>query len=154
MYELPAGVESRWASPENPAGAKGQAGRANAGRKGSPTISLKAGQSVVLAEARATKTVRIIDRRPDARLTLDVLARKARLSRYHFLRTFEQLTGVTPHQYARRARLREAAMKLAAEPGTVLDIALDCGFGDVSNFNRAFRTEFGMSPRAYRARVR
>jgi len=61
LYELPVGVESRWASPENPAGAKGQAGRANAGRKGSPTISLKAGQSVVLAEARGTSgTVRRI----------------------------------------------------------------------------------------------
>jgi AraC-like DNA-binding protein len=32
----------------------------------------------------------------------------------------------------------------------VLDIALDCGFGDVSNFNRAFRAEFGVSPRVYR----
>ena len=35
---------------------------------------------------------------------------------------------------------------------TVLDIALQCGFGDVSNFNRAFRAEFGLSPRAYRLR--
>jgi AraC-like DNA-binding protein len=96
----------------------------------------------------------MIDRHPDASLTLDALAREARLSRYHFLRTFEQLTGLTPHQYVRRARLREAAMRLAAESGTVLDIALDCGFGDVSNFNRAFRTEFGMSPRAYRAQLR
>jgi AraC-like DNA-binding protein len=39
---------------------------------------------------------------------------------------------------------------LAAEPGKVIDIALDCGFGDVSNFNRAFRTEFGVSPRVFR----
>jgi AraC-like DNA-binding protein len=50
-----------------------------------------------------------------------------------------------------RARLREAAMRLVDEPAKILDIALDCGFGDVSNFNRAFRTEFGVSPRAYRA---
>jgi AraC family transcriptional regulator len=41
-------------------------------------------------------------------------------------------------------------MRLAAESGKVLDIALDSGFGDVSNFNRAFRSEFGMSPTAYR----
>jgi AraC-like DNA-binding protein len=83
-------------------------------------------------------------------LTLHDLARAAGLSRYHFLRTFDYLTGVTPHQYVLRARLREAAVSLAAEPGSVIDIALDCGFGDVSNFNRAFRTEFGVSPSEYR----
>ena len=45
-------------------------------------------------------------------------------------------------------------MQLVADSAHVLDIALDSGFGDVSNFNRAFRTEFGMSPRAYRAHMR
>lgn len=103
------------------------------------------------AEARVSRTVRRIEDGPDARLTLKSLAREAGLSPYHFLRTFEQITGVTPHQYVRRTRLREAASKLLAEPGQVLEIALDCGFGDVSNFNHAFRAEFGVSPRAYRA---
>jgi AraC-like DNA-binding protein len=97
-----------------------------------------------------TRAVRTIERRPEATLPLDRLAREAGLSPYHFLRTFERLTGVTPHQYILRARLREAAMRLASESRNVLDIALDCGFGDVSNFNRAFRAEFGLSPRAYR----
>jgi AraC family transcriptional regulator len=41
-------------------------------------------------------------------------------------------------------------MRLAAEAARVLDIALDRGFGDVSNFNRAFRAEFGVSPRVWR----
>jgi AraC-like DNA-binding protein len=49
-----------------------------------------------------------------------------------------------------RARLRHAALRLAAGPGKVLDVALDSGFGDVSNFNRAFRVEFGVSPRGFR----
>ena len=102
------------------------------------------------AAARVTRAVRAIERRPDARLALGSLAREADLSPFHFLRTFERLTGLTPHQYVLRVRLREAAMRLAVEPGKVLDIALDCGFGDVSNFNRAFRAEFGVSPRTYR----
>ena len=34
----------------------------------------------------------------------------------------------------------------------VLDIALVSGFGVVSNFNRAFRTEFGVSPRTFRTK--
>ena len=54
IYELPGNVETRWASPENPTGEKGRAGTAAGGRKGSPTIAIKAGASVVLAEAKNT----------------------------------------------------------------------------------------------------
>lgn len=104
------------------------------------------------AEALVARAVRDIDRHPAEDQTLGQLARRAGLSPYHFLRTFQRVTGVTPHQYVLRTRLRHAAARLLAEPERVLDIALDCGFGDVSNFNRAFRTEFGMSPRRFRAR--
>jgi AraC family transcriptional regulator len=106
------------------------------------------------AEPRVTRIVRRIDRCPDAPFTLDNMSRDAGVSPYHFLRIFERLTGVTPHQYVLRARLREAALGLASREDTILDIALQCGFGDVSNFNRAFRAEFGLSPRAYRLRSR
>jgi AraC family transcriptional regulator len=100
--------------------------------------------------ARVTRSVRAIERQAEGELNLAAMAREAGLSPYHFLRTFERLTGVTPHQYVRRMRLQKASVRLAREKTKVLDIALDCGFGDVSNFNRAFREEYGMSPRRYR----
>jgi AraC family transcriptional regulator len=103
------------------------------------------------ALARVTRAVRTIDRNPEAPHDLKSIAQAARLSPYHFLRTFEALTGVTPHQYLLRARLRRASLRLRTEKSRIIDIALGCGFGDVSNFNRAFRAEFGVSPRAYRA---
>ncbi len=102
------------------------------------------------AEARVTRIIRMIEGHPDWNQGLAALAREAKLSRFHFLRIFQQLTRLTPHQYIRRARLRRAATRLLLERAKVLDIALDCGFGDVSNFNHVFRAEFGVSPRSYR----
>jgi len=101
--------------------------------------------------ARVTRVVRRIERRLDGDLTLQALAREAGLSRFHFLRTFERLTGLTPHRFVRRARLREAATRLASETGRVLDLAYDSGFADLSNFNHAFRAEFGLPPRRFQA---
>jgi AraC-like DNA-binding protein len=116
--------------------------------------SRKSNCMAAAALARVTDIVRLIERHPGGELTLGVLSREAGLSPYHFLRTFTRVTGLTPHQYVLRARLREAAIRLAdspaAAPSKVLDIAFDSGFADLSTFNRAFRAEFGVSPRAYR----
>src|SRR5512133_766870 len=61
LYTFPVNMETRWASPENPTGEKGQAGKTNGGRKGSPSFSLAAGEDRVLAEASGTSgTVRRI----------------------------------------------------------------------------------------------
>jgi AraC-like DNA-binding protein len=112
------------------------------------------GSSPPMALARVARSLRTIESHSEDKLSLSDLAREARLSPYHFLRTFARLTGMTPHQYVLRARIRKAATRLLTESAKVLDIAFDCGFGDVSNFNRAFRTEFGISPRVYRRRFR
>lgn len=100
--------------------------------------------------ARVSRVLRAIDAHPEHAHELAELAAHARLSPFHFLRCFEDLTGTTPRQYLLRTRLRRAAVRLKQESARVIDIALDCGFGDVSNFNRAFRAEFGTTPRIYR----
>jgi AraC-like DNA-binding protein len=106
--------------------------------------------SAAAAQARVAHVVREIENSRDAAFELEAMARDARLSPYHFLRMFRQVTGVTPHQHLLRRRLQRAALWLANEPAKIVEISLECGFGDVSNFNRAFRAEFGASPRAWR----
>jgi AraC family transcriptional regulator len=115
--------------------------------------SANAADATASAIARVTRVIRMIDNDVAAPQDLRSRARLARLSPYHFLRTFEGITGITPHQYLLRQRLRYAAVRLRTDPAKVLDIALECGFGDISNFNRTFRAEFGMSPRAWRNSV-
>jgi AraC-like DNA-binding protein len=100
--------------------------------------------------ARIARVLRDVAPRTAARHTLAGLARRAGVSPYHFLRSFKAATGVTPHQWLLRARLRDAARRLAASRTPITDIALDVGFDDLSNFIRSFRAEFGMSPRRWR----
>ena len=57
LYDLPAGVQTRWASAENWKGEKGAAGKLNGGRKGSPSFKLSAGTEKVLAEVTGTSGV-------------------------------------------------------------------------------------------------
>lgn len=107
-------------------------------------------RTMARAIRRVTESVRRIEAEPGGPWTLMRLAAEARQSPYHYLRIFQQITGVTPHQFVLRARLRAAALRLVAEDVRVIDVALGAGFGDLSNFNAAFRREFGVSPRTFR----
>ena len=100
--------------------------------------------------ARVARVLRQLESRTSEPFTLAQLARAAGLSRYHFLRTFARVTGVTPHQWILRARLRDAARRLVSSRAPITEIALDVGFEDLSNFERSFRAEFGISPGRYR----
>jgi len=101
-------------------------------------------------ERRISAALRYIEAHFSEPLPLEQLASAVKMSAFHFLRAFRQVTGLTPHQFLKRTRLRAAAIRLATRPERILDVALASGFGDLSNFNHAFRAEFGVSPRVYR----
>jgi AraC-like DNA-binding protein len=101
-------------------------------------------------ERRAQEAMRFIDAHAGEPLTLRGLAGRARLSAYHFLRSFRAAAGTTPHQYLLGARLRRAAALLLGSDLPVTGIAYEAGFGDLSNFIRTFRRATGRSPRAFR----
>jgi AraC-like DNA-binding protein len=100
---------------------------------------------------RVVEAIRFVESEAVRPLQLRDLAAIAGMSKYHFLRVFRRLTGVTPHQYLISIRLRRAALALASSRRPVIAIALDSGFGDLSTFNKSFRTAFGLTPTQYRA---
>ena len=97
------------------------------------------------------EAIRLVESDAARPLELKEMAAIAGMSKYHFLRVFRRLTGVTPHRYLISVRLRRAALALASSQLPVVEIALDAGFGDLSTFNRRFRTTFGLTPTQYRA---
>ncbi len=78
-------------------------------------------------------------------LSVDALAGRVFLSRYHFMRLFKLQTGSTVHAYVRQKRLLYAA-RLIREGLPVQQAAAECGFNDYSVFHRAFRESFGFRP--------
>jgi AraC-like DNA-binding protein len=79
------------------------------------------------------------------RLSVQELAERAFLSKYHFMRLFKEQTGETVHAYVRQRRLLYAA-RLIREGVPANKAAADSGFSDYSTFHRAFRESFGISP--------
>ena len=101
-------------------------------------------------QQRIAEALRIIESRLTEPLSISTLASDVGMSRYHFLRTFQRVTGETPWRYIVNRRLAIAAEHLLTASGTVLDAVLASGFGDLSEFTRRFRVQFGVSPGLYR----
>lgn len=75
----------------------------------------------------------------DESIGLDEMARAACLSRFHFLRYFRALHGVTPHGYLTRRRALAARRMMASGPVDLESIALQTGFGSRASLHRALQ---------------
>ncbi len=96
------------------------------------------------------KTFALIDSSYDQPLTLADLANAAGLSPNYFCRFFKKITQQNPIDYLNRYRIEAACIKLTETNDSITDIALACGFNDVSYFIKMFRRYKGISPLKYK----
>ncbi|MFD3701044.1 helix-turn-helix domain-containing protein [Streptomyces sp. NPDC058646] len=83
-------------------------------------------------------------------LSLDELARSAMVSKYHFLRMFTRVTGVTPGRFLSAVRLQEAKRLLLSTSLNVADVSAQVGYSSTGSFTRRFTESVGLSPTQYR----
>jgi transcriptional regulator GlxA family with amidase domain len=99
---------------------------------------------------RISVVLRHMEETQDQPHSLDALAALACMSKYHFLRNFRRITGSTPYDYLLSLRLRRAAVRLRDSDDSIVAIAFDAGFGDLSTFNAKFKDVFRKTPGEWR----
>jgi len=96
------------------------------------------------------RAIRFVNDNLDSKLKWDEIASDVELDPFTFGRGFKLSTGMTPHQYIIRCRLRRAMKLLAREEFTLADIALEVGCSCQSHLTTLFRKHLGTTPGAFR----
>ncbi len=119
-------------------------------------ILLSAAQEVQMPESRDQHKViiervcRKISTKPDGEYAFRLIAVDAGLSESHFRKLFRQYTGIPPHQFLLRCRLKEAERRLREGGQSLKEIAFELKLGDSSQFSRSFQQVYGVPPSRYR----
>lgn len=101
---------------------------------------------------RIDQAIQILQSKPDTQM--HEVAETVGLDPSAFSRAFRRLTGMTFSTYIRSVRVWRARTLLAETEMPITDICFEAGFNNLSNFNRYFRMETGLTPRDYRTASR
>ena len=82
-------------------------------------------------------------------ITLQQLSDAASMTPKAFCRFFRQMTRQTPMAFVNRQRIEHACDELVASSGSITDVALSCGFNDLSYFIKVFKRTMGVTPGEY-----
>jgi AraC-like DNA-binding protein len=87
-------------------------------------------------------------------ISLDKIAKIAKMTPVAFSRYFKENCGAGFVEYVNRTRTNKACYLLRETDYQVHEIARECGFGSISNFNKQFRKSEGISPKSFRAQFK
>ena len=104
-----------------------------------------------LARDTLRQVVRFVNENLDTKLKWEDIAADVGMDRHIFGKRFKLTTGMTPHEYVVRCRLRRAMKLLARSDLSIVDIALEVGCACQSHFTTMFRQCTGTTPAAFRS---
>lgn len=83
-------------------------------------------------------------------ISIDEIAAVCNFSSSHFMKYFKKVMGTSFIDYLNDYRLSMASRLLLSSSDNILDIAAECGYENLSYFNRLFKKKFGVTPSVYR----
>jgi AraC family transcriptional regulator len=107
-----------------------------------------------LSPGRLTRIVQYIDMKLHEPIAVETLAGMAGLSRSHFSRAFQRMTGDPPQRFILKRRVCRARELLSGGDAPIAQIALKSGFSSQAHLSAAFRDDVGTTPSRYRAAFR
>ena len=105
-----------------------------------------------ISDRRVRRVLEYVEAHVSDRLDLEVLAREAGISHFHFLALFNKAVGTTPQRYIQQFRMQIAKTMLLSTEKRVLDIAFSIGYRSAAHFGAMFRRDCGETPTEFRAR--
>lgn len=87
----------------------------------------------------------------DEPMDLDGIARIAAVSKFHLVRVFDEVTGITPHYFLACLRMQRAKELLLSSDASITDVCLAVGYASLGTFSRTFSELVGLSPQEFRA---
>ena len=100
------------------------------------------------------RACRLMQERFQSDPSQEEIARAVGLSTSHFSRLFHGRTGLRYSEYLNEVRLRYVRRELRERDAPITRVAMDAGYRSLSQFNRRFKSHYGVSPRDYRKRFR
>lgn len=85
-------------------------------------------------------------------ITITELASKCAISSSHFMNSFKKAVGCSAIEFLTHLRIKAACTALTESTDDISTISINCGFNNLSNFNKQFKKITGNSPREYRQR--
>ena len=87
-------------------------------------------------------------------VSMDEAANHVGYSKFHFARLFKEYTGMTFNDYETTLKLKEVERQLADTDLQISDIAMSCGFNNLTSLSRCFKKQYGCSPSQFRNRIK
>lgn len=113
-------------------------------------MSFLASPNYATAKKNIDKVIEYLRDQYDDKYSLEEAAQIARLSPYHFIRTFKAYTSKSPYEYLMFVKINKAKELLSSNMYSITEICFMCGFNSLSNFINYFRKKVGISPSEYR----
>lgn len=109
--------------------------------------------NMIIETVESTSLLAVRDafiKQPQVEMCINDLSRSVFMSKYHFIREFKKIVGLTPHYFQIQNRIRNAQHLLVeCKHWNMAEVALSTGFCDQSHFIRYFKKIVGLTPLQY-----